>query len=454
MQYCSNHWAQNNHPIHIGCYTETEKVRESICVLKMNDPISLTLDKCTFIPPSLHAWIYAVAVHATCCLIGGVPCGILLYFVLKKSSGGQKAKERTNAGSIDATRSFFGVVVGSAAAASIYFGRPIIESYSPNSPSTFIGPVLASTFGFTTFFKSLNAAFGTYPEGADSDLRTWLLWYVMLPEPTFAKGKLIKASRKEVTIKIREFCFKIIAVFLLLTVLMQYSPPYYQVLKEGFSSSSSQEGNDKDNGNGMFAWFLAVHVNGFFHLWLLYSYFSFCLDFSMITNYVVSGGVRMEPAFCNPLLESRAFKETWGTRWNRPVNALLKRTVYVPARRSGLCNKNMAAVLTFLASGLLHEYNFSIHNNRSLLSPSGYRPGEVTAFFIIMGILMVVESWVWNQLFPRWLQTVINRLPSAATASMLTFMVAGLAETYFLKAWFQSGFVEAVAQMLPHMNCQ
>ena len=87
------------------------------------------------------------------------------------------------------------------------------------------------------------------------------------------------------------------------------------------------------------------------------------------------------------------------------------------------------------------------------MSPSGYRPGEVTAFFILMGILMVLESWVWDQCFPRWLQNVINHLPSAVTASMLTIMVAGLAERYFLKSWLQSGFVEGVAQMLPRMDC-
>jgi hypothetical protein len=417
-------------------------IPEKIDALSMNGPISLSFDKCTIVPPSLPAWAYAISVHGACCVFGGIPCGILLYHVLKKNAGGQG----TNAGSSNTiARYFVGVFVGIAAASSIYIGRPVIESYSTNSEITFIGPVFASTFGFTTFFKSLNVAFGTYPEGADSDLQTWLLWFVMTPEPTFAKGKLSKANRREVVVKIRDFLFKIIALFLLLTVLMQHPPPYYQVMTERSSSSDV---------NGVFDWFLSTHVNGFFHLWLLYLYFSFCLDFSTIINYVASGGVRMEPAFCNPLLGSRSFKETWGTRWNRPVNALLKRTIYIPARKSGFCNQKLSTVLTFFASGLLHEYNFSIHNNYSLSLPSGYRPGEVTIFFLLMGVLMIAESWVWNRCFPRWLQTAIDHLPSMVTASMLTFMVAGLAERYFLRSWFQSGFVDAVAQMLPYLNCQ
>jgi hypothetical protein len=197
---------------------------EKIDTLSMNDPIALSLDKCTIVAPSFPAWAYAISVHGACCVLGGIPCGILLYYVLKKNVGGQ---ETNSENSNNLRRSFVGVFVGIAAASSIYVGRPVIESYSPNSEITFIGPVFASTFGFTTFFKSLNVAFGTYPDGADSDLQTWLLWFVMTPEPTFAKGKLSKANRKKVVEKIRDFLFKIIVLFVLLTVLMQRPPPYF-----------------------------------------------------------------------------------------------------------------------------------------------------------------------------------------------------------------------------------
>jgi len=403
----------------------------------MNDPkISLlSMEKCVIIPPSVAAWVYAISVHGGCCVFGGIPCGIVLYLITKK-----KYSEKTKV--------FIGSFVAIVAAASVFVGRPIIESYSPNNEITFIGPFLASTFGFTTFFKSLNVAFGTYPIGADTDLQTWIHWFVMTPEPSFAKGKASKANRKEIIARTRDFFFKIIALFFLLTVMMQLSPPFYQVLPYEVNGGNNSFGGDTLD------WFLAAHVNGFLHLWLLYSFASFCEDFSTITNYILSGGVRMEPGFCNPLLESRSFKETWGTRWNKPVNELLKRTVYIPACKSGFFNQNQSAVLTFFASGLLHEYNFAMHNHRSLSLPSGYQPGEVTVFFLFMGILMIGESWVWNKLYPRWLQSLISSLPSAVTATMLTFLVAALSERYFLRGWLQSGFVEAVAQMLPHLDCQ
>lgn len=411
--------------------------------------ISLSsFDQCAIVVPSLPSWIYAITVHGTCCIFGGLPCGIILYHLLKKNG-----------------KKIVGLCVGIIAAGIILIGRPVIASYSPNNDITFLGLVFASTFGFTTFFKSMNVAFDTYPDGADTDLQTWLHWFVMTPEPTFAKGKTKKVHRTEVMLKIRDIFLKIIALFFLLTVLMQHPPPYYQVMtttNRSFLSLNDGAANDADDNvdGSIFEWWrflVSTHVNGFMHLWLLYLYFAFCLDVSTILNYVLSGGVRMEPGFCNPLLGSRSFKETWGIRWNRPVNLLLKRTIYIPARKSA--GLQISRILVFLASGLLHEYNFSIHNNNHSLSlPSsiggGYRPGEVTLFFLFMGILMIGESWMWNRCFPKRLQTVIDQLPSIATASILTFMVAGLAERYFLRGWFQSGFVEAVAQMMPYLKCE
>mmetsp|Transcript_4654 Transcript_4654/g.9928 ORF Transcript_4654/g.9928 Transcript_4654/m.9928 type:complete len:418 (-) Transcript_4654:620-1873(-) len=414
---------------------------------------SLSLSSCTIKLPSLWAWIYAITVHGTCCVVGGVLCGTFLYRMLPKNARTQNSttEKARGGGSSNAMRSCVSAFVGIAAASSVYLVRPVIERYSPHDEITWAGPFLASTFGFTTFFKSLNVAFDAYPEGADTDLSTWLMWFVMTPEPTFAKGKLCKANRDEFVSKTIAFLSKIVALCFLLTALLRYPPPHYNVVTE--KSSSSNEINDGGNVTGTFSWLVTIHVNGFFHLWLLYLYSAFCLDFSILTNCIVSGGVRMEPGFINPLLGSRSFKEAWGSRYNRPVNALLKRTVYIPARKSG-CDRAVAAMLTFLASGLLHEYNFAMHNHRSLSLPSGYRPGEATMFFLVIGLLMVGESWVWNRCFPRWLRAAIERLPSFVTASMLTVLVCGLAELYFLRGWFQSGFVEAVAEMLPHAICK
>jgi len=401
---------------------------------------NISLEQCKVVPPSLSGWAYAISLHGLLCLAGGVPCGILLYYC----NAVRTKQQRT-----------IGVVVGIVAAASMCILRPVIESHAPTPEIVFFGPFVASSFGFATFFKACNAAFSNYPEGADEDLKTWLLWFTMLPEPAFSKGKLRGgASRNEVLSKLRDFVGKILALCFLLTLLIPRSPEY-----ELMDASHGDIGDGDGGGDGIaLGWLqnlMALHVNGFVHLWLLYSFASFCLDFSTLINYILSGGLSMEPAFCNPLLESRSFTETWGTRWNRPVNLLLKRTVYVPAMTSGHVGRTMAAVLTFLASGLLHEYNFSIHNHRSISSdtPGGYRHGEITVFFLVMGFLMVVESHAFRSL-PHRFQNILRGIPSVVTASMLTFLVAGISERYFLRPWIRSGFLETVAQMLPHLDCR
>jgi hypothetical protein len=391
--------------------------------------LSPSFEKCTIVPPSLRSWIYAISVHGVCCLIGLI-IGILLY-----NKPTEKKKKRT---------CWTALGVGTLSAISVYKGRSFIESYSPNDEITFAGPLFASTFGFATFFKSFNVAFHTYPSGADSNLKTWLVWFILLPEPSFDKEKMSKINRKEFINNIFDFIIKIIGLFITLSILIQFPSPSYTIIKKiSASSSGDDDWDDVSNAH----WLLMTHIDGFFHLWLLYLFFSFCLDFTTITNSIALGGIRMELGFCHPLSKSRSFKKCWGSRWNKPVNELLKRTIYIPSRKNGF-NKSISVVFTFFGSGLLHEYNFSIHNNNN------YHPGEVTIFFLFMGLLMIGESWVWNRCIPRWIQTVINSLPSIVVASGLTFVAAGLSERYFLRGWIVSGFIDMVAEMIPHMSCK
>jgi hypothetical protein len=364
---------------------------------------------CTFIPPSFQAWTYAVTVHGLCCVVGAVPLAILLYSVTSPN-----------------LRKPLSVFIGIATAALVPLGQSYIESYSPDESITWIGPFLACTFGFSTFFKSINAGFGQFPEGADADLKTWLMWFVILPEPEFTKGKLRKASTNDILNNVKSFLYKIMALFVLLSILL-HSPQY------NLQFSRAPE-------------WLSTYINGFLHIWLIYLWASFCLDFSTVANLATTGGIRSEPGFLNPLLESRSLKEAWGYRWDLPVQVLLKRTVYIPARKQGF-GRSTSAIFTFFASGLLHEYNFSIHNRLA------YEPGRATVFFVLMGLLMLGESMVWNQL-PRQLQQAINKLPSVAISFLVTFLVAGTFERFFFQSWVDSGFVAAAAAMLPHMNCR
>lgn len=376
---------------------------------------SLNSWNCEFSPPSLQAWIYAVSVHGVCCILGALPLGSILFYTTTNWKNSNRHRRRIVA-----------VIIAVYAALIVPVTQSTIEDYAPNEKIRFAGSFLSSTFGFSAFFKSINAGFDQYPLGVDANIKTWLLWYINLPEPEFAKGKMCLASKSYVWNKIKLISYKVAGMFIVLTVL--------KIL-----------GDEAEEGpNGW--WFVMMHVNGFLHLWLLYLFASFCLDFSSLAV-ATSGGYRTEPGFLNPLLQSRCYKETWGTRWNCPVQLLLKRTVYIPARKCGF-GGSTSAFLTFFASGLLHEYNFSIHSRRS------WEPYKATFFFLLMGMMMILEKFVWKTLVPSQLQHAANHLPSPVISMMLTALVSGVFEYYFAQSWVNSGWIDSVGEMLPSLSCK
>mmetsp|Transcript_27831 Transcript_27831/g.56002 ORF Transcript_27831/g.56002 Transcript_27831/m.56002 type:complete len:162 (-) Transcript_27831:60-545(-) len=160
---------------------------------------------------------------------------------------------------------------------------------------------------------------------------------------------------------------------------------------------------------------------------------------------MLAGGTT-EPAFANPLLASRSLREAWGERWNRPVHTFLKRSVYRPARRYLGISPLSAALLTFACSGLLHEYNFSLHNARS------YRPGEATVFFVLMGGLMLAETALAPHC-PQLLLQLLRALPSAVIAFTIQLAVLPLFSPLFFRSWLESGLLDTLAELIPHWRC-
>ena len=282
---------------------------------------------------------------------------------------------------------------------------------------------LASTFGFGTFFKSLAVAAGTFPKGADADLRTWLTWYVSMPEPCFTKGgALVLVARGELGERAAILVVKVFGLAVLLS-LLHSSPGRLPFGAGGLWSSM---------------------LNGWVHLWLIYLWAAFCLDFSTLLT--MAQGLTTEPAFRNPLLASRSFSQAWSQRWNRPVHVLLKRSVYVPTRKAGV-PALPAALLTFLCSGLLHEYNFALHNTPA------YQPGHATVFFLLTGALMIIEDAV-GPWWPEWACRLANSAPSVVIALVLQLAVLPAFTALFVKSWLASGMIEAVGELLPHWRCQ
>mmetsp|Transcript_39525 Transcript_39525/g.80634 ORF Transcript_39525/g.80634 Transcript_39525/m.80634 type:complete len:322 (-) Transcript_39525:31-996(-) len=288
---------------------------------------------------------------------------------------------------------------------------------------------LASTFGFHGFFKCAAAAEGSHPNGADVNLSTWLTWFVSMPEPVFAKGKMKRVTSGEIIRRLGLCVVEMLGTSALLTIMMDAfergKPLGSEPLLGGFIPASV--------------------LNGFLGIWFLYFWASFCLDFSAVATSVVHG-CSCQDGFRNPLIASRSMRECWGLRWDLPVQLFLKRTLYIPARRAGVPS-SMAVILTFIASGLLHEYNFSIHNTQA------YQPGFAMLFFLLMGLLMVVEGFL-ERLCPKFILEIISLVPTFVVSCLLVLIAAAPFESHFIQSWIEAGVLESVGEMVPHFRCQ
>jgi hypothetical protein len=346
---------------------------------------------CVFHLPSIPAWVSAVVVHGGTSACLGIPIGAILYATPWRRPLGL----------------FFGI------------GTAVLMAWLPfgNREHPWMSTFLASFFGFATFFKSIAVAFDQQPPEANDSIVNFVHWFVAVPEPVFAKGKPRRTTPYEILARAKYFFYKICGLFVILSL---------------FHATKVREE--------------ALLLRGFLHVWFIYLWAAFCMDFGALANTTLSG-ISSQEGFRNPLLESRSIREAWSARWNLPVHIFLKRSVYIPARKAGY-GRAMASVVTFFASGLLHEYNFSIHN------ASAYEPGKATLFFVAMGCVVLVEDWWLSKVCAPYMPSWISRVPSPLISSFLVLIVAaGPVEPLFVKSWLEAGVVEAVSELLPHVTC-
>ncbi len=387
---------------------------------------------CTFHPPEVDAWVFLVGYHAMLLLGGGVPIGLWAYF-----EGRHKPRCCT----------VLALMVASSLPFYLYHQHHLgnIGDSSPPMPIAWIGRFLASTFGFSTAFKLWNVAFHQYPEGADVSVRTFMLWFLILPEPQFTKGKTRTLSAAEV----KSICVAPLQKFVALSILLSIlTTPNLGFHEESNNKSSTsllirimQLLPTKGETLIQEAW------NGWIHLWWLYLFVSLLLELSAALSLPLTGYQAMDPAFQNPLLESRTLQEFWGSRWNVPVQVLLQRTVYIPLRKQGY-SRPIAILGTFLFSGLLHEYTFSTHNYMAY-----QQFGVAILFFVFMGGLMLVEQWISTNIVQPRRQNVARRVPSFVLAFGYMMLSAVPVERYFIRSWLDAGMIDAVSLLVPHITC-
>ncbi|KAK9152702.1 hypothetical protein Sjap_000182 [Stephania japonica] len=122
-------------------------------------------------------------------------------------------------------------------------------------------------------------------------------------------------------------------------------------------------------------------------------------------------GLALEPHFNKPYMAT-SLQDFWGRRWNLMASNALRSLVYEPLKRwvsrseiGAMFPRIIAVMGTFVVSGLVHEIALYYHART--------RPSwEMTGFFVLQGLVVIVEIVVKKVLLMKGIAWRMNRVVS------------------------------------------
>ncbi len=160
-------------------------------------------------------------------------------------------------------------------------------------------------------------------------------------------------------------------------------------------------------------------------------------------------GLSMSGFNDNPLFGSTSVSDFWGKRWNKIIEMTLRRGVYRPLRNAGL-SVSFAAFVTFVASGLLHEFELVMMTLRGGTGMKPYVPsfGPQFFFFAWNGLMLMGEhAFALSPLFV-WIGKHVSRPIRTFLILMLVLPVSHL----FTDEYIASGFYSDAAVGFPKIH--
>jgi Membrane bound O-acyl transferase family len=294
--------------------------------------------------------------------------------------------------------------------------------------------VAAASGSVLLVFRCLEAMHGTAPTFATSSgLRQYVLYYVATIQFDFDdKTGIVRPATAP---WLRQQLLRTLQLFLETAVLFSILIPRdFQLL------------NNYVHGHSFVSAISAHLVNNLAMAMLT----SLCLDvgatgMGLVTSAIT--GRKTVEIHDHPITRSTSPGNFWGQRWNVLVGSALKRGIYVPLRRSGQ-SRAWAAFVTFVASGLLHEYVVAI----IVCQPSGTAPpsssvgylgavvGRHSLFFMWNGVVLMSEYWLRDTKVLQWMVRHVPRPVRTALVVMTVLPFSHLFTSVYVETGFYKDF--------------
>ena len=276
-------------------------------------------------------------------------------------------------------------------------------------------------------FRCVEAMHGLLPKFSTTSLSVFMLYYASALQFQIdeTSGMAVKVTRKELTRKIFNFAGIFVRTSLLYSILLPcgyklFDYPPIQGLAEMFHwrhlannflmaclTSVLLECKWIHSCTLRVLLYVYIPQTQTIHLFMLTMHTAGAVGLGILTS-LLSGMSVIDP-FDSPLTKSASPSDFWSRRWNRITQSGLRRGVFLPLLQCG-ASRTGAALGTFVASGILHEYVLLIMKQRQGKpnNPAGavFEPnyGNHFRFFLWCGIVIWVEKLTRSTAPVLWMQ--------------------------------------------------
>eukprot|EP00546_Thalassionema_frauenfeldii_P016849 CAMPEP_0178898766 /NCGR_PEP_ID=MMETSP0786-20121207/2526_1 /TAXON_ID=186022 /ORGANISM="Thalassionema frauenfeldii, Strain CCMP 1798" /LENGTH=432 /DNA_ID=CAMNT_0020569547 /DNA_START=58 /DNA_END=1356 /DNA_ORIENTATION=+ len=236
-------------------------------------------------------------------------------------------------------------------------------------------------------FRTIEAMYDTSPHSVEQSLSNYITYYTSLVQ--FEWDQQTHTRKKMTGTELLQSIGMVLLFFhlssLLLSFQLQHNFLYF--LESPVTELHLYHFSLED----LFHWHHLA--NNYLLMLTIYAVLNFGFRFTALGEQL-KGGYATKPIFLNPVFGTRSLSEFWGKRWNLTIHNILYRGAFLPLRR--FVPTTIVAVFgTFVASGLLHDYAWSLtfassnkEEEEEFFQPTFWK---LTAFFLWNGAFMLLE---------------------------------------------------------------